>query len=463
MAGNTASITFAGDALRLQRAAKESVDSLDKVGKAAHRVDENFGKAGDGIDSKSGRIRKKLAAFGEDLVETLGNAAAKLPGVLSNAVGSLPPQGQAVALAIVGGLVASLAPLIGAAITSAILLAVGGGALALGIKSAISDPKVAAAFDGLKDKASKIFTKFGEPFKGPLIRAAETFGGVLDRVAPAIEGIGEIIAPVIDKLAPALGEFFENVMPGIQDAATASVPLFDTLAEHLPTIGKALGDFFTMISEHGDDAATFFGDLLTVIEWTITAVGSVIAWLANYYTTIRDGMITIRDAALDVGKWFKEVLWGKWIKGAWDAILGKAQSVQDWLSGMPGRLKSAFSNVASALSAPFRSAFNRISDAWNNTIGSLSWAVPSWIPGIGGNTISVPNLPRFHSGGTVPGVPGTEVPILAMGGETVSSGGGSDNVTVIVKLDREVLINATAKGVRKRGGSAQFVLGGVNA
>lgn len=453
MAGNTVTLTFAGDAVMLQRAAKDAKESLDKVGKAAHDLDEGFGKVGDGVDHKSRRIRDKLAAFGENLVETLQNASDKLPGVLSNAVGNLPPQGQAVALAIVGGLVVALAPMIGAAITSAILLAVGGGALALGIKSAFNDPKVAAAFGPLKSKAMKLFADFGEPFKDPLLRAAKTFSRVLDDIRPSVERIGRIIAPVIDKLAPALGEFFENVMPGIEDAVTASSPLFDTLAEHLPTIGKALGDFFTMISEHGDEAATFFGDLLTVVEWTIKAVGWVIAGLTSQYTAVRKFLVGFKDAALAVGRWFRDTLWGKWIKGAWDAIVNKAASVQAWLHGMPGRLRAAFASIANTLSAPFRSAFNHIVDAWNNTIGRLSWSVPGWVPGIGGFSISVPNLPHFHTGGVVPGATGSEMLAVVQAGETIiPASGGGEMVHVVVKIDRDVLVDAVTKGQRLRFG-----------
>jgi phage-related protein len=451
MAGNTVTLTFAGDAVMLQRAAKDAKESLDKVGRAAHDLDDEFGKAGDGIDGKSGRIRKKLDAFGNGLVESLQNASARLPGVLSNAVGSIPPQGQAIALALVGGLAVALAPLIGAAITSAVLLAVGGGALAVGIMSALKDPKVAKAFDGLRSKASKVFTEFGEPFKAPLIRAAKTFEGVLDSLRPSIDRIGKTIAPVIDKLAPALGEFFKSVMPGIEAAVVASTPLFDTLAQHLPAIGKALSDFFTQISEHGDDAAKFFGDLLTVLEWTIKTVGAVISWLTQYYSNTRDVLIGIKEAALAVGRWFRDTLWGKWIKGAWDAILHKAASVQSWLHGMPGRLKSAFAGIASALSSPFRSAFNRISDAWNNTIGRLSWSVPGWIPGIGGNSISVPNLPHFHQGGTVPGAPGSEMVAVLQAGETVTPARGGDGpmVHTVVQIDGDKLLDAITKGQRR--------------
>jgi hypothetical protein len=518
MAGNTVTLTFAGDALRLKLAAKEAKQSLDDVGRAAHDLDESFGKAGDGIDEKSGRIRKKLSSFGDGLVETLEKASARLPGVLSGAVGSLPPMGQGIALALVGGLASALAPMIGAAISSAVLLAAGGGVLAGGIALVAKNPKVKSAFsklgdslfdkdtsdiekkisaaqarfekarffgqaDGMKsakydiDKAKKelagatTFNKnnkslrdLAEPFVAPLTRAGKTLTDEFNKMKPAIERLFKTMAPMIDKLTPALGKFFENVMPGIEKAVTGSVPLFDVLAEHLPEIGTALGDFFTMISEHGDETTTFFGDMLAVVEWTITAVGEAISWLTSQYIFVRNVLLWIKDAASAVGVWFRDVLWGKWIKGAWDAILNKAVSVQTWLRGMPGRLRAAFAVVALAISAPFRAAFNRISDAWNNTVGRLSWTVPSWVPDLGGNSIGAPQLPKFHSGGVVPGAAGSEMLAILQAGETVTPAGGSgEMVHVTVRLDSDVLIEALTRGVRRRGGNVQLVLGGRNA
>ena len=58
-----------------------------------------------------------------------------------------------------------------------------------------------------------------------------------------------------------------------------------------------------------------------------------------------------------------------------------------------------FTNIADAISGPFKTAFNFISDAWNNTVGKLSWSVPGWVPIIGGNKIEAPKLPHFADGG----------------------------------------------------------------
>ncbi|MET7752589.1 hypothetical protein [Micromonospora sp. NPDC005367] len=141
----------------------------------------------------------------------------------------------------------------------------------------------------------------------------------------------------------------------------------------------------------------------------------------------------IKDAALAVGRWFKDTLWGKWIKGAWDAIIGAGGKAVGWFKDLPGRLKNALSKVAGFVSAPFKSGFNAVSRAWNNTVGRLSWTVPSWVPGFGGNSISAPHLPMLAKGGHIlqagmalVGERGPELVHLGRGAtvEPLSRGGG---------------------------------------
>jgi hypothetical protein len=59
----------------------------------------------------------------------------------------------------------------------------------------------------------------------------------------------------------------------------------------------------------------------------------------------------------------------------------------------------------------YKSIFNGIATLWNNTIGKLSFTVPSWVPGFGGKGFSVPKIPMLAEGGIVTG------PTLAMIGE----------------------------------------------
>jgi uncharacterized protein YoxC len=150
-------------------------------------------------------------------------------------------------------------------------------------------------------------------------------------------------------------------------------------------------------------------------------------------------------------------------RSAFDAINNKAKSFNSFIVSIPGRIKGAFSRIAGYIAAPFRSAFNGISSAWNNTVGRLNWTVPGWVPGIGGNSIGAPMLPHFHEGGTVPGTPGSNVLAMLQGGEEVTSvtgsGRGGEDIQVTVTLDGDVLLTGLAKKIKKRGGNVQMVLG----
>jgi multidrug resistance efflux pump len=199
--------------------------------------------------------------------------------------------------------------------------------------------------------------------------------------------------------------------------------------------------------------------LVTAAQWAWNA-----AQLASPTTWIVAGIIAlVAGIVLLVKNWDKVKAAGE---AAWGGIQKAGSKAWSFIRKIPGELKSAFSGIGNDLLAPFRWAFNHISDAWNNTVGRLQWSIPSWVPGIGGASIGAPRLPHFHTGGVVPGPAGSEVPIMALAGETVGSltdGGGGDLAHVSVIIDGDVLIEAVSRLVRRRGGSAQEVLGGANA
>lgn len=157
--------------------------------------------------------------------------------------------------------------------------------------------------------------------------------------------------------------------------------------------------------------------------------------------------------------WFQTV----W-RVAWGAITAAARNAWSFIRQIPGWIASAFSTVAGAITAPFRSAFNFIAQAWNNTLGGLSFSIPSWVPGIGGNGFSVPRIPYFHAGGTVPGAPGQNVLTMLQAGERVTSAAGAGaGQTIVLQVAGEtvgeVILDGLRSAVRSRGGNVQAVLG----
>ena len=153
--------------------------------------------------------------------------------------------------------------------------------------------------------------------------------------------------------------------------------------------------------------------------------------------------------------WF-QTIW----RVAWGGIKAAALAVWDWLKGLPGMLGKAFGKLADIITAPFRMAFNAIAKLWNSTIGKLSFSVPDWIPGLGGKGFSMPKLPTFHSGGVVPGSPGTEVLALLQAGERVTPAGGSGGATTVhLIIEGTGLLKGLRREIRTQGGNVQLVLG----
>jgi SLT domain-containing protein len=64
-------------------------------------------------------------------------------------------------------------------------------------------------------------------------------------------------------------------------------------------------------------------------------------------------------------------------------------------------ISSTMSFIANLIISPFKAAFNGIAKLWNNTVGKLSFTVPSWVPGIGGKGFNVPDIPMLAAGGIV--------------------------------------------------------------
>jgi len=199
------------------------------------------------------------------------------------------------------------------------------------------------------------------------------------------------------------------------DASAAQIDLNDANREAHPTDLQRWAEQLTTITPLLQAVVGVVG-LVTAAQWlwNIAQLASPTTWIVLAIVALIAVIVLIATKTT----WFSD-LW-KW---AWSGIRSAAASVWNWLKQVPGWIGSAFATVAKAITAPFRAAFNFISDAWNHTIGSLSWKVPGWVPFIGGNTISVPNLPKFHTGGVVPGAPGQEVLAVLQAGETVSPAG----------------------------------------
>jgi phage-related minor tail protein len=107
----------------------------------------------------------------------------------------------------------------------------------------------------------------------------------------------------------------------------------------------------------------------------------------------------------------------------------------------------------------WKGVFNAIATIWNNTLGKISFTVPSWIPKIGGAGFSFPQIPMLAEGGIV------NAPTLAIIGEAgpeavvpldrmneFGMGRAGNNVTINVQGgDPQAVVDALVKYSRQNG------------
>jgi hypothetical protein len=314
-----------------------------------------------------------------------------------------------------------------------------GGLSKLGIATEEADGKAMSLEETLA-KAKTTFAGAGEA-------AANTAAGGLKKAQIGFdefkESIGAKLLPVIEtlskffteKIIPAgekLVAWAEEEWPKIQEQIAPD------LAELQAQFGEVFDNITTFWNEWGDEITRIAVDVVGFyIKWIVTEIkvfaavtGFVIDavqwWWENFaskviavYVRIIEGVLWVADK---IGVAFAAIGWViargidvfLGLVHMWDQIKGAVARgvdfVVDVVSGIGGRIAGAMAGIAELITRPFRAAFNAIADLWNNTIGRLEWTVPDWIPGLGGNRVEVPDIPRFQAFGamTIVMPPGTD-------------------------------------------------------
>ena len=304
----------------------------------------------------------------------------------------------------------------------------------------------------------------GKAFLGNT-RALKELGINYKSTGDRAKDIANITALVREKV----GGFAEK--EGKTAAGQAAI-LGNQFGELKETLGERLLPVLMKLAEIGLKTIDWMSKNKDIMVPLISVIAAVVVaqWAWNVAMTANPiGLIIVGIALLIAGivylatktKFFQS-LW----KFAWNNVKYVALGVWDWIKSLPEKFSNVFQRVAKFITAPFRAAFNFIADAWNNTIGRLSWTVPGWVPFIGGNTVSVPHLPKFHRGGIVPGAPGAEVLGVLQAGERVTPAGQSAGARVVLELRSsgnrvdDMLLEILRAAVKARGGNVQLAVMG---
>lgn len=428
---NTVTLEFAGDATKLARASKEADDSVRKVGDGASAASDDLAKASQESSTFTDRVGK-LGAGVEGMSGAFDSAGAAVQG-LADIQSAGVERAQRLARAVND--VKQAQEDAAQATRDMAQAQIDADQAAVDLEQAQLDQKT--ALDAYNE-------------------AVAEFGANSDEARQAQIDLKQAGIDVKQAQEDANQATRDGAQAAI-DAEAATLDLAEAQREANPPELQKWADQINMVTPLLSGLVGIVG-LVTAAQWAFNAslLASPVTWIVLGIAAIVAGIVLL------VKNW-------DWVKArgeaAWRGMKEAGQSAWNWLKQVPGWIGGAFAKVADFITLPFRTAFNFVADAWNATVGSLSWTVPGWVPGIGGNTIQVPQMQRFHTGGTVPGPIGQETMAILTGGETVSPAGAGPAEIVIrsggSELD-DLLAEILSRGARNRGGSAQLTYGGRN-
>lgn len=325
------------------------------------------------------------------------------------------------------------------------------------LESAEGQEQVHGFFASLRDVLGtigpilKAVVENGDTFNNTLTLTGVVVGFVVDHLDTLVELLPIIVAGYVAMKAAQVGANVAAVaslpvdiariasnftLSAAMRANTAAI-IGGTAAENVGIVTRVRATAATVASTIASGAARVATATWTGVQWllnaaltanpiglviiAIAALIAVIVLIATKTTWFQDGWKAawggIKVAASEVGTWFRDTLWQKWILGAWNGITGAGDRAVAWFTSLPGKIRTGLSNVGTIISAPFRAAFNMISGYWNRSIGSLSFSIPKWVPQIGGNSFSLPQLPTLARGGVIDPRPGGTLAVLAEAGK----------------------------------------------
>ena len=516
----TISIGSTFNAMGIDKAQKK----LDELKNHADSASSKFSSAASGIGASLGAIGGAVAAFAIDQTSKLEDANVQLENAFKNAGTSLEEQkgtldkvqtsmekygysnaqtAEAVArmTTVTGdakksmhlmGLAADIAKNRHLELTKAgdLLAKTMAGSTTAAKKMGIAVPDSVSKIQDPAQKSAAMLKILQGHFKGSADAAAGTFAGKMDeakaKVGDAAAKIGEKLIPMVMKLVNALmkvGDWLskhKEVMIGIVAAIVLALGVM-TVQWLIATI--AAMSFWTAAT---GGIIILVAALVAGIAWIVThwhqvwetikkAAHAAWKWLDDHVIkpvvgAFKKAWGAIKDAFKAVWDWLKNnwqtllaILTGpvglavKWIKDHWHQIM-------DFFKSIPDKIGGFFSGLGDAILSPFKTAFNKVAEIWNNTVGKLHFKIPSWVPGIGGDEWSAPKIPTFKAmGGPVTGgspyivgeqgpelfVPsgsGTIIPNHAMGG---------NHVTINVHgADPQAVVNALRTWTQRNGSLA---------
>jgi hypothetical protein len=310
---------------------------------------------------------------------------------------------------------------------------------------------------------SAAITALGNKLSGQASAQANTFSGHMKALRTEIENqtsaLGQKYGPALTKAGAALSGL-GSVIKVVQGVSA----LFRTaqVAETAATVEETGATWSLNAALLANPIVLIIAGIAALIAIIVVVIAHFVGWKAvvtDTWAAIDVAFHAILNVVSSVIGWIEAnwplllgILTGpiglavEQIVTRWSAITSMFQTVINWVNVHAHEMFDPFLDAAKAV-------WDGIAKGWNDTVGSLSFTVPGWVPLVGGHGFSMPKIPTFEWGGVVP----TTGLALVHAGETVVPAGASvgrgihiENLNVSSQLDIDAAMSQLAWSLRRQ-------------
>ena len=206
-------------------------------------------------------------------------------------------------------------------------------------------------------------------------------------------GMWEAIKETVGAILDGIVAFFSAAWDGIKAVWDTVSGYFAAIWEGIKFVFSVVADYFKMIFQTAWNYIKFVWD--TVV---------------NYFKLIWEGIKTVFEVVKKVlsgdfeGAWDAiKGLWDKvvgFFQGIWDGIKGVFEPVGDFFKKIFEGAKETIKNIWSSVSDIVKAPINFLIDGLNSFIRTVNKIkIPDWVPGVGGKSINLPEIPKLARGG----------------------------------------------------------------
>ena len=242
------------------------------------------------------------------------------------------------------------------------------------------------------EKGREAFSRFGDGM-------SKVGTWVQETLWPTLQNVGAWMSETFGPIVESLANLWEQVLwPALQK-------VWDIIETYLWPAWLKIAD--VMVNTVIPAVAGLVAKFYDAATWIGVKIGEIVGWVTSLPGRIRDTISNLWEGLKERTGNVK------------DWVVEKFDSIVTFITDMPGKISTAASGMWDGIKNAFKSALNWIIDKWNG----LEFEFPEMNLGplgkVGGWTLGPPDIPRFHTGGRVPGGTSSESLAILQGGEAV--------------------------------------------